>query len=62
MFEIVVEIIFQNTFCFKMYQNIFFKKIFLKLAYENDLKLKKSSFFFKIHFKHKKPESTMHLV
>jgi hypothetical protein len=49
LFENVVAVAFQNTFQFEIHQNvvflIFFKKLFLKLIYQNDPKhIKKLNF------------------
>jgi len=52
LFGIVVAVAVQNVFRLEMYQNevfLFFKKIFLTSAYQNDLKTLK-----KIHFKKSK--------
>ena len=38
----MAAVVFQSTFHLEMYQNnIFFKKIILKLLYQNDLKISK---------------------
>jgi len=58
LFESVVVVAFQNTFHVKIHQNnifFIFKKLFLRLVYQNDSKyIKKLIFnnFFKIIIKH----------
>ena len=42
MFEIVILVVFQSVFCFEMYKNNFFKKIFLILIHQNNMKTSKN--------------------
>jgi len=54
LFEIVVTVAVQNTFCLKIYQNniyFIFKKLFLISAHQNDLKTHKNKFSKKIFSK-----------